>query len=192
MAAKSPVRNPKILAFGDSLTAGYQLAPSQAYPARLEKMLNEKGFESAKVVNAGVSGDTSAQALGRVDWVMKQGPFGFVLLCIGSNDGLRMAPLKTTEKNIRELIQKFRAKGARVVLLGMKLPTNFDPNYRAQFERMYREIARSEKTDFLPFLLDGVATDQMLNLEDQMHPNAKGYEIVARNVLGVLAPLLPR
>ena len=189
--AKGPSKPVRILAFGDSLTAGYQLPPAQSYPAQLEKLLRAQGF-TATVVNAGVSGDTTSQALNRTEWVLKQGPFDMVLLCLGANDGLRMTPVDVTEKNLRVLVRGFRKAGVKtVVLLGIRLPTNLDPNYRTRFERMYREIARGEKAPFLPFLLEGVATEQMLNLEDQIHPNAEGYKIVARNVMNLIAPLLP-
>jgi acyl-CoA thioesterase-1 len=181
----------KILAFGDSLTAGYRLAPSQAYPALIEKALNEEGYK-AQVVNAGVSGDTSAQGLRRVKWNLKQGPFDYVLLGLGANDGLRNIPTPMIEKNLRELIETFEATKAQVLLLGMKLPTNLDAKYRTRFEAIYPKLAREEKIPLVPFLLEGVAADPNLNLDDQIHPNAKGQALVARNILRVLETLVKK
>ncbi|MBS1982601.1 MAG: arylesterase [Bdellovibrionales bacterium] len=179
----------QILAFGDSLTAGYRLAPAESYPAQLEAKLKQSGYDVA-ITNAGVSGDTSAQALARVEWSLKQRHYDFVLLAIGANDGLRLAPVKAFEKNLRELVQRFQRAHVAVVLVGMRLPINFDAQYRQQFEGIYPRLAREAKLPFVPFLLENVAAHEDLNLEDQMHPNAKGYAVVVRNVMPVLVPLL--
>lgn len=189
--AKGPARHVKILAFGDSLTAGYQLPPAQSYPKQLETLLKGEGYD-VEIANAGVSGDTSAQALARVDWNLKQGPYEIVLLAIGANDGLRLQPVKGFRTNLETLVARFQKHGARVLLLGMRLPTNFDAGYRKAFEKVYADVAKAKKLTFLPFLLEGVATDQMLNLEDQIHPNAQGYAIVAKNVAGLVRPLLAK
>lgn len=179
----------KILAFGDSLTAGYQLPPAQSYPKQLEALLKGEGYD-VEIANAGVSGDTSAQALARVDWNLKQGSYEIVLLAIGANDGLRLQPVKNLEKNLDTLVTRFQKHGAKVLLLGMRLPTNFDAGYRKMFEKTYTNVAKARKLTFLPFLLEGVAADQKLNLEDQIHPNAEGYGVVAKNVAGLVRPLL--
>ena len=179
----------RILAYGDSLTAGYGLDPADAYPAQLQTLLKADKLE-VEVVNGGVSGDTSAQALRRVDWTYKRGPFDLVLLCIGANDGLRLLPLADFEKNLTALIDAFKKKNARVLLLGMRLPKNLDANYRATFEGIFLKVAKKQKIPFLPFLLEGVATDQMLNQEDQIHPNREGAQRVAKTVRAFLAPEL--
>lgn len=181
----------KILAFGDSLTAGYQLPPAQAYPKQLETLLKGEGYD-VEIANAGVSGDTSAQALARVDWNLKQGPYEIVLLAIGANDGLRLQSVAEFEKNLEKLVTRFQAAKAQVLLIGMKLPTNLSPDYRKSFEAVYPKVARKKKLNLMPFLLEGVATDQMLNLEDQIHPNAQGYAIVARNVAPRVKTMLDR
>lgn len=186
----SSSRDPKsvnVLAFGDSLTAGYSVPTQKSYPARLQEELLKQGIP-VHVTNAGVSGDTSGQGLRRIEWNLKQKPFDVVLLCLGANDGLRHLPLKDSEKNLATLIENFQQKKLRVVLLGMKLPSNFDAQYRKDFEGMYARLAKKYRLDFYPFLLEGVATDQLLNLEDQIHPNEKGYEIVAQRLASFLAP----
>lgn len=162
--------------------------PSQkSYPAQLQEELLKKGIH-VQITNAGVSGDTSGQGLRRVEWNLKQKSFDVVLLCLGANDGLRHLPLKDAEKNLTALIESFQQKKLRVILLGMKLPSNFDAKYRSDFEAMYARLAKKHHLDFYPFLLEGVATDQLLNLEDQMHPNEKGYEIVAQRLAKFLGP----
>lgn len=181
----------KILAFGDSLTAGYQLALSEAYPARLEQLLRDKKY-AVKMTNAGVSGDTSGQALRRVDWVLKSDHFDIVLLCLGANDGLRLLPVDEMERNLLESIQKFEQAKVKVVLIGMKVPTNTDPRYQKEFEAVFPRIAKTKKLSFVPFLLEGIATTELLHLEDQIHPNAKGQVIMAQTVLKTLEPLVAK
>ena len=178
--APAPV---KILAFGDSLTAGYKLAPNESYPAQLEALLRTKGY-AVEVTNAGVSGDTSAQAVSRVSWNLSRTRYELVLLGLGANDGLRLQPLDRLEANLHKLIAEFRAHGAAIILLGMKLPLNLDAQYRRDFEALYPRIAKAEKVPLVPFQLEGIAAREALNLDDQVHPNAKGYAIMARNVAG--------
>jgi len=184
-------REIKILAFGDSLTAGYQLAADAAYPKQLEKMLNEKKF-TVKVVNAGVSGDTSAQGLKRVDWVLKSGPFDIILLCLGGNDGLRLLPVKDMKKNLELILDKFQKTKAQIVFIGMKVPTNSDPKYTKDFEAVFPGIAKKKKLIFVPFLLEGVAASELLNLDDQIHPNPKGHQIIAENLMKTILPLVKK
>jgi acyl-CoA thioesterase-1 len=180
-------REIKILAFGDSLTACYRLAKDKAYPAQLEQLLNKDGLK-ARVVNAGVSGDTSAQALRRVQWSQKAGPFDAVLIAIGANDGLRLMPTSGLEKNLNQMIGDFLKVSKTVCLLGIRLPLNLPADYRAQFESIYPRLAKTHKLCYLPFILEGVATVEEYNLEDQIHPNERGQVIVAANVYKVLKP----
>ena len=164
---------------------------AQAYPAQLESKLKGRGFD-VQVVNAGVSGDTSAQGLRRVAWSLKQESYDYVLLCLGGNDGLRNLPVKDFEANMRSIVEAFKKSGATVVLLGIRLPLNIDEKYRKDFEATYVRLARDQKLTLLPFVLEGVATNHLLNLEDQMHPNKEGQVIVADNILKVLEPLLKK
>ena len=181
----------KILAFGDSLTAGYTLRPSEAYPAQLEVALKKVGFD-VEVVNAGVSGDTTGQGLRRVEWNLKKGPFDYVLLCLGANDGLRQLSNKQTKDNLKKIIKEFKKAKVEVILLGMQLPTNFSPKYRSEFEKIYVDLASEEKLSFLKFILEGVAAKQMLNQEDQIHPNVDGYKIIAANISEFLIPIIKK
>jgi acyl-CoA thioesterase-1 len=187
--AQSPTQNFQILAYGDSITAGYGLAKDQSYPKQLEKKLNEKGF-NASVTNGGVSGDTSTQALSRVNWALKGKKFSIVLLCIGANDGLRLQPPSLLQSNLSKLVDAFQQHGAKVVLLGMKLPTNLDATYRRNFERVYTNTAKQKKIPLIPFFLEGIATQTNLNQEDQIHPNVQGAELMASNLVPALESLI--
>lgn len=175
----------KVLAFGDSLTAGYGLPAKDSYPAQLEQLLSKEGYKIS-ITNAGVSGDTSAQGLRRVDWALKQSQYDIVLLCLGANDGLRQLPVKEMEENLIKIIDKFQASGAKVFLIGMQLPPNLFRSYRGEFEEAFKRVADKKKVPFLPFLLDSVAAKPSLNLDDQIHPNAAGYTVVANNVMKFL------
>jgi len=175
----------RILAYGDSLTAGYRLSSTQAYPAQLEALLKKRGFE-VEIVNAGVSGDTSADALKRLDWSLSRGPYDWVLLCIGANDGLRSLPVAAMKRNISEILEKLKSKGAKVLLVGMKMPTNLSPVYRREFEETYKNLAQQHKVSFYGFLLDGVATNASLNLMDQIHPNENGYKVISERLADFL------
>ncbi len=182
-------RQIKILAFGDSLTAGYQLSKDKAYPAKLEALLKGDGF-AATVINAGVSGDTSAQGLRRVEWSQKAGPFDAVLIALGANDGLRLLPTDSLEKNLNQIIAAFKKTSKTLCILGIRLPLNLPADYRSRFESIYSRLAKQHKLCYLPFMLEGVATIEDYNLEDQIHPNEKGQDIVAQNVYKVLKPHL--
>jgi acyl-CoA thioesterase-1 len=171
----------KILAYGDSLTAGYRLPKEEAYPAQLEKLLKKDGAQ-ATVVNGGVSGDTSKQALDRVDWNLKQGPFQLAIVSIGANDGLRRLPVPAFEANLRALLKKLKDSGSKVLLMGMKLPLNFAADYRKAFEAVYTKLARETGVELMPFMLEGVALQSELNLEDGIHPNQKGHAIIAGRI----------
>lgn len=175
----------KILAFGDSLTAGYRLAAKDSYPAQLEQILLSEGYK-VSITNAGVSGDTSEQGLRRVEWALKQDKYDIVLLALGANDGLRQLPVNKMEDNLNQIVDKFQESGSKVLLLGMKLPPNLYRNYRIGFEEAFSKVATQQKIPFMDFLLEGVAANSSLNLEDQIHPNAEGYKVVASNVKNFL------
>jgi len=180
------------LAFGDSLTAGYKLPKEEAYPAQLEILLKEKGYTSIEIDNAGVSGDTSAQGLRRIGWSLKNKKYDFVLLALGANDGLRQLPVKDLKNNLSKMIFEFKKHGAIVLLIGIKLPINFDATYRKEFENVFPTLAKEHSLTFLPFLLDGVALKEKYNLDDQIHPNTQGQKIVAQNIFKALEPALKK
>lgn len=179
-----------ILFFGDSLTAGYGLSPDEAFPALVEKKLNSQG-KPARVVNAGLSGETSAGGLSRIDWVLRQ-PIDVFVLELGANDGLRGLPIDQTRKNLQAIIDKVRTKfpKARIVIAGMMVPPNMGPDYTAKFQKIFPELAKENNVALIPFLLQDVAGNDELNLPDGIHPNTEGHKIVADNVYKVIRPLL--
>lgn len=169
-----------VVFLGDSLTAGYGLPEDQAYPAILDRRLDSKGTP-VRVLNAGVSGDTTAGGLSRLDWLLKQKP-DVLVVALGGNDGLRGLDLAQSEKNLREIVRRGKESGARVLLLGMMIPPNYGRDYTESFRNMYPEIADEFDVPLLPFLLEGVGGIADLNQADGIHPTAKGQEIVADNV----------
>lgn len=179
---------PLVIFLGDSLTAGLGLAENQAYPALLDRKLDEAG-NPVRVLNAGVSGDTTAGGLSRLDWLLSQKP-DVLVVGLGANDGLRALPVEESEKNLREIVRRAKAAGAKVLLLGMQIPPNYGPEYTTAFAGMYPRIAKDLDVPLVPFLLDKVGGVRELNLEDGMHPNAKGQEILAENVLPYLEELV--
>lgn len=182
---------PKVILFyGDSLTAGYGLSQEEAFPAIIQKKLSDQG-KSIKVVNAGLSGETSAGGLNRLDWVLKQ-PVDIFVLELGANDGLRGLPLDQTKKNLQSIIDKVITKypRARIVIAGMLVPPNMGPEYTSGFSKIFPDLAKANKALLIPFLLQGVAGDEKLNNADGIHPNVEGHKIVATNVLKVIEPLL--
>lgn len=182
---------PKVILFyGDSLTAGYGLSPEEAFPALVEKKLN-KAEKVAKVVNAGLSGETTAGGLSRLNWVIRQ-PIDVFVLELGANDGLRGLPLEQTEKNLQAIIDQVKAKypKVKIVIAGMMVPPNMGPEYTANFRKIFPEIAKKNNATLIPFLLQDVAGNEKLNLGDGIHPNPEGHKIVADNVVKVIEPLL--
>ncbi len=177
-----------IVAFGNSLTAGLGVAPQGSYPAQLEARLHAEGY-SYRVVNAGVSGDTTAGGIRRLDWIIKTNP-EIVILELGANDGLRGIPLNEVRANLSKMIQSLQDKGIQVVLAGMKLPPNYGPLYTRGFSNLYSELAKEYDIPVIPFFLEGVATRPELTQDDGLHPTAEGYRHVVDNILPILLPLL--
>ncbi len=178
----------KIVAFGDSLTAGLGVSTDEAYPAQLERHLQQAGFDYT-VINAGVSGETSAGGLRRVNWILKSRP-SIVILELGANDGLRGQPVQQTYENLHGIMTQLQNQGVQVILAGMKIPLNYGEDYTAEFSGMYERLAQEMKVPFIPFFLEGVAARPELNQGDGLHPTGKGYEIVVQNVWKILAPML--
>jgi acyl-CoA thioesterase-1 len=182
---------PRVIVFyGDSLTAGYGIDPDSAFPTLVGKALEKQGKE-VKVVNAGLSGETSAGGLSRIDWVLRQ-PVDIFVLELGANDGLRGLPIEQTKKNLQAIIDKVKAKNpqVKIVIAGMMVPPNMGPDYSARFQKIFPELARRNDAALIPFLLEDVAGIESLNQADGIHPNVEGHRIVAKNVLEVLEPLL--
>lgn len=190
LALFSPTPKKNILFFGDSLTAGYGLSTEEAFPALIETELNKTSAQ-VKVINAGLSGETSAGGLSRIDWILRQ-PVDIFVLELGANDGLRGLPLKQTRENLQAIIDKVKLKNPNVklVLAGMMVPPNLGKDYTNDFRNIYPDLASKNKATLIPFLLEGVAGDEKLNLPDGIHPNVEGHKIVARNILKVINPLL--
>jgi acyl-CoA thioesterase-1 len=179
-----------LVAFGDSLTAGLGVSSEETYPARLQAKLLLSGYRY-RVINAGVSGDTTAGGLRRVDWVLKSKP-DVVILELGANDGLRGLNLAQTRTNLEQIIQRFLAGGAKVVLAGMKLPPNYGADYTKAFQSMYADLAKRDDVQFIPFFLDGVAAKADYNQADGIHPTGAGYAVIVENIWPVLEPLLKK
>jgi len=170
------------------LTAGLGVAPEQSYPTQLQKQLDALGYRY-QVLNAGVSGDTSAGGLRRVSWVLAGKP-QVVILELGGNDGLRGLGLPETRSHLDAIIRQLKDAHVRVILAGMKLPPNYGKEYTARFEAMYRDLAQLYELPLIPFLLEGVGGERTLNQADGIHPTGEGYRIVVKNVLRSLLPVL--
>jgi acyl-CoA thioesterase I len=186
-----PFTAPKVILFyGDSLTAGYGLSTEEAFPALVEKKLN-KNEKVVRVINAGLSGETSAGGLTRLDWVIKQ-QIDIFILELGANDGLRGLPLEETQKNLQSIIDKVKTKfpNVKIVVAGMMVPPNMGPEYTSKFKKIFPDLAKKNNATLIPFLLQDVAGNEKLNIEDGIHPNVEGHKIVADNVIKVLQPLL--
>ena len=187
-AALAHAQEPVIVALGDSLTAGLGVTADEAYPALLQARLERDGLHY-RVVNAGVSGDTTAGAPRRVDWVLRARP-AVVVVALGANDGLRGLPVTAMRDNLAAIVTRLRAGGARVLLAGMRLPPNYGAAYTREFAEAFPSVARRASVPLLPFLLEGVAGVPALNQADGIHPNAAGQRVVADNVWRALKPLL--
>jgi acyl-CoA thioesterase I len=179
---------PVILAFGDSLTAGLGVQPGAAYPARLQRKLDTLGSKY-RVVNMGISGDTTAGGRARMKSALQQKP-SIVILELGANDGLRGLPVSQMQINLEQMIQDFQKAGAKVVLAGMTLPRNYGDAYVKSFEDVFRGLAQKYDLHLIPFFLEGVAGDPKYTLPDLIHPNADGYALVTDIVMKTLKPLL--
>jgi acyl-CoA thioesterase I len=184
----APPARPRIVAFGDSLTAGLGLLEQEAYPAIIQQKIDEAGYEF-DVVNAGLAGDTSAGGLRRLNWAL-EGDVRVLLVGFGGNDGLRGLPVAQLKENLTAIITQAREHGVVVVLMGMEAPPNFGKEYATAFRQAFREVALAERVLFIPFLLEGVAGRPELNQPDGIHPNQEGARIMAENVWAVLEPLL--
>lgn len=181
---------PAIVAFGDSLTAGYGMEIEEAWPARLQERLDREGL-ALRVVNAGVSGETSSGGLRRLPWVLDREPEARVLvLALGGNDGLRGVPASVMADNLRAMIGEAEGRGLSVLLAGVPTAPELGPDYADEFRAAFREVADETRTPLLENLLDGVAGDPALNQRDRIHPNADGARRLADNVFAVIAPLL--
>jgi acyl-CoA thioesterase-1 len=186
----SPVSRKTVLIVGTSLTAGLGLDPDEAYPALLQRKADSLGVH-VEIVNAGLSGETSAGALRRMDWLLR-GPADVVIIETGANDGLRGLDVDSTRANLQAIVGKVKAArpAARILLAQMEAPPNLGAKYTSAFHAMYQDVARETSTEVMPFLLAGVAGIASLNQPDGMHPNEKGEQIVANNVWAALAPVL--
>ena len=185
-----PVENAatRIVVLGDSLSAGLGLAESEAFPAVVQVLLRDAGY-SVEVVNAGVSGDTTAGGISRLDWILKQQP-DLLVVELGGNDALRGQALENTEKNLRQIIDRAREKGARVLLLGMDVPTNYGPDYALDFAEMYERIARNEGIPLVPGFVREVGSDPSLLQPDGLHPTAAGQRRLAETLIPYLEEIL--
>lgn len=182
----NPVR---ILFFGDSLTAGYGLSEEQAFPALVGRELKKSG--EYEIINAGLSGETSAGGKNRIEWVLQQ-PIDVLVLELGANDGLRGLPLDQTRANLQDIITKTQAKypDVKIIIAGMEVPPNLGDSYSKEFRTIFPELASKNNAVLIPFLLNGVAGDKNLNLPDGIHPNIDGHKVVANNVLDALKDVL--
>ena len=179
-----------IVVLGDSLAAGYGLDLSEAFPALLQKKIDAAGLKFS-VVNAGISGDTSAGGLRRIDWILKR-RLDVLVLELGGNDGLRGIPVGVTRTNLQSIIDRTKQKypQAQIVVAGMQMPPNMGAEYNAAFEKIFPDLAKANHAALVPFLLDGVGGKPELNLPDMIHPTAEGHKVVAENVWKVLRPVL--
>ncbi len=179
---------PVIVAFGDSLTAGAGVDASRNYPAQLQAKIDAAGYRY-RIANAGVSGETSAQGLQRIQAVLELRP-AIAIIEFGANDGLRGMPVEATRSNLAAMVNRLKSAGAEVVLAGMEIPPNYGPQYTSSFREIFRQVAKEHGIALIPFFLEGVGGHARLNQDDGIHPTAEGYAIVVENVWKVLLPLL--
>ena len=191
-ALASPAFGGTILFLGDSLTAGLGVKQEQAYPSLIQEKIREKNLPF-DVINASLSGDTTAGGLARLDWVLQK-KIDVLVLALGANDGLRGLPVTQTKANLQAIIERVKAKnpGIKVVIAGMQIPPNMGGDYGATFQDVFADLALDNNAALVPFLLEGVGGHDDLNQEDHIHPTATGHKILAENVWRVLAPLLTK
>ncbi|MBF0184009.1 MAG: arylesterase [Magnetococcales bacterium] len=179
----------RILCLGDSLTAGHGVAAGADFPSLLQQRLREQGFAHT-VINAGISGDTTAGGLRRLEWLLRQKPT-IAIVALGANDGLRGLGTQEMKENLSAIVQRLKQAGVRPLLAGMRVPPNYGRRYSEQFAAVFQQLAEEQQIPLLPFLLEGVAGEAELNFADGIHPNAAGYRRVAESVWTALQPLLP-
>ena len=189
-SSQNNVRPIKLVTFGDSLTAGFGLPLASAFPAKLEAALRGKGYK-VDVVNAGVSGDTVADGLARLDWSIPEGTDA-VIVELGANDALRGLDPKLARSGLDEIVKRLRQRHVAVMLAGMYAPRNFGPEYSAQFDPIYPELAKTYDLPLYPFFLDGVATDPKLNQGDGLHPTGAGVDVIVARILPTVEALLTK
>ncbi|MCX2725012.1 arylesterase [Roseibium salinum] len=180
----------KLVVLGDSLSAGYELAPEEGFPEQLQRALSERGY-SVEVVNAGVSGDTSSGGLSRLEWSVGEDADA-VIVELGANDALRGIAPEITRKNIAEITRRLKERGVEVLLAGMLAPRNLGQEYSKAFDPIYPDIAKAHDSLLYPFFLEGVALDPDLNLPDGMHPNAEGIAVIVENIMPKVEELLAK
>ena len=180
---------PKIVAFGDSLTAGFGLTERESYPYLLQERLNADGY-NYEVVNAGVSGDTSQGGLERIDWVLEQDGVEILVLELGANDLLRGIPVARMKSNLDQIIRRAKAKNVKILLCGMLAPPTMGPEYVRAYTSAFPDLASEHDVEYLPFLLDNIAMKRELNQADGIHPNADGTKIMMENIYKELKPML--
>lgn len=183
----------KLLFLGDSLTAGLGVEQDQAYPIIVQRKLKKAGHPNVEVVNASVSGSTSASLLERLKWSMKNNiSFDFVIIALGANDVLRGLPVKSIKENLVAGIDFVLEKKTRPILVGMLAPPNYGPSYAREFKQLFSQLAKEKTLLFVPFLLESVAGVAKFNQADGIHPNESGHELMANNILGVLLPAIEK
>jgi acyl-CoA thioesterase I len=183
----TPMKAPKLLILGDSLTEGYGVEPEEAYPVLLDSMLRAK-WPEVKVIGGGVSGSTSASGIRRLKWYAQLEP-NWILITLGSNDGLRGIPIEETRRQIDTTIRYCQSRGWKVILAGLKVPPNYGAEYATSFTKVYSELAEKYQVPYFPFLLEGVAGEAKYNLGDGIHPNVSGHQLIARNLYQFLSKL---
>lgn len=186
--AVAPAGRMRVVFFGDSLTAGLGVSRSEAFPSLVQTEIDAAGLPF-EVVNAGVSGDTTADGLRRLDWALSGGA-ELVVLELGANDGLRGLEVAATRRNLADLMGRLRARGLPVVLVGMRMPPNYGPEYTARFREVFPALATEFRVPLVPFLMEGVGGKAELLLSDGTHPNAAGHRVMARTVWSTLGPVL--
>jgi acyl-CoA thioesterase-1 len=189
VGAQTPSPAPRLLVLGDSLSAGYNIQAREAFPQRLEAALRAQGV-SIQVINAGVSGDTSAGGLTRVDWALGQRPPEFAIVALGANDGLRGLDPEAMERNLDRILTRMKEKGVKPLLAGMLAPPNMGSDYRDRYAAVFPRLAAKHGVPLYPFFLEGVAAKPELNLGDGIHPNPQGVDVMVANILPAVRKLL--